>query len=115
MIVNLTNDAWFAGSSEPWLHLALAKFRAVEHRLFLVRATMTGASAIIDPIGRELEVAPPGTSAELVRSVGWLGGQTIYAYLGDTGWWVLTVASLAASLLPRRFRCHRVVKGMHRK
>jgi apolipoprotein N-acyltransferase len=29
--VTLANDSWFGDSQEPWLHLALAKFRAVEH------------------------------------------------------------------------------------
>jgi apolipoprotein N-acyltransferase len=32
LLVNLTNDAWFGDTTEPWIHLALAKLRAVEHR-----------------------------------------------------------------------------------
>ena len=34
----MTNDAWFGDTTEPWIHLALAKLRAVEHRRYLVRA-----------------------------------------------------------------------------
>jgi apolipoprotein N-acyltransferase len=52
LLVNLTNDAWFGDTSEPWEHLALAKMRAVEHHRFLVRSTNSGVSAIIDPVGR---------------------------------------------------------------
>ncbi len=52
VLVNLTNDAWFGDTSEPWLHLALATFRAIEHRAALVRSTNTGVSAFIDPAGR---------------------------------------------------------------
>ena len=35
LLVNLTNDAWFGDSTEPWIHFALAKLRAVEHRRLL--------------------------------------------------------------------------------
>jgi predicted amidohydrolase len=38
LLVNMTNDAWFGATSEPWEHLALAVFRSVEHRLDMVRA-----------------------------------------------------------------------------
>src|SRR5207253_2869582 len=37
LLVNMTNDAWFGDTSEPWQHLALAKLRAIEHRRYLVR------------------------------------------------------------------------------
>ncbi|MES1209679.1 MAG: apolipoprotein N-acyltransferase, partial [Pseudomonadota bacterium] len=52
--VNITNDAWFGRTSEPHQHLALAVFRAVEHRLEMVRAVNTGVSAHIDAAGRVL-------------------------------------------------------------
>src|SRR5262249_13691824 len=54
LIVTLANDAWFGDSQGPWLHLAMARLRAVEHRRFLVRATNSGVSAVIDPTGREI-------------------------------------------------------------
>ncbi len=49
--VNITNDAWFGRTAEPYQHLALAVFRAVEHRLEMVRAVNTGVSAHIDAAG----------------------------------------------------------------
>lgn len=52
VLINLTNDAWFGKTAEPWLHLALASFRAIEQRTALVRSTNTGVSAFIDPAGR---------------------------------------------------------------
>lgn len=52
MFVNLTNDAWFGKTHEPWQHLGLAVFRAVEHRKGMVRAVNTGVSTYIDPTGR---------------------------------------------------------------
>src|ERR1041385_6942176 len=52
LLVNITNDAWFGDSTEPWIHLALSKFRAIEQRRFLARSTNSGVSAIVDPAGR---------------------------------------------------------------
>ena len=55
LLVNITNDSWFGDTQEPWVHLALAKFRAVEHHRALVRSTNSGVSAFVDPVGRVIE------------------------------------------------------------
>ena len=52
LIVNITNDAWFGDTAEPWEHLALSQLRAVEHHRYFVRGTNSGVSAVIDPVGR---------------------------------------------------------------
>ncbi|WP_010584839.1 apolipoprotein N-acyltransferase [Schlesneria paludicola] len=51
VLVNLSNDGWFHGSSELDQHLITAAFRAVECRTPLVRAVNTGVSAFIDGDG----------------------------------------------------------------
>ena len=55
VFVNLTNDGWFAGSSEADQHLITASFRAVECRTPIVRAVNTGISAVIDGDGVVVE------------------------------------------------------------
>lgn len=55
VLVNMTNDGWFHGSSELDQHLITAAFRAVECRTPLVRAVNTGISAVIDGDGAILE------------------------------------------------------------
>ena len=51
-LVSITNDGWFGESFELDQHLAISRFRAIENRVGVVRATNTGISAFIDPTGR---------------------------------------------------------------
>ncbi len=55
LIVNITNDAWFGKTYAPYQHLLLSIPRSVETRRYLIRATNTGISAIIDSVGRIVE------------------------------------------------------------
>ena len=73
VIVNLTNDGWFWGSSELDMHLTAAIFRAVEVRTPLAIAANTGFSAWIDGSGRLLARGPrraTGTLRARVRPDG---------------------------------------------
>lgn len=54
-IINLTNDSWYGRYSEQEQHLFLAKWRALEFNLPLVRMTNTGITSIIQPNGIELK------------------------------------------------------------
>jgi apolipoprotein N-acyltransferase len=102
VLVTLANDAWFGDSPEPWIHLALARLRAVEHRRFLVRATNSGVSAIVDPGGRLVVRSGLLTRETLRGTVHPLDGTTLYARLGDwPGWLALAAVALAAAF-PRR-------------
>ncbi len=58
VIVNLTNDGWYWGSSELDLHLICGVFRAVECRRPFLIAANTGFSASIDGDGRILAQGP---------------------------------------------------------
>lgn len=65
VLVNLTNDGWFWGSSELDMHLTAAIFRAVEVRTPIVIAANTGFSAWIDGAGRLLARGPRRATATL--------------------------------------------------
>ncbi len=52
-IINLTNDSWYGDTSEPYHHLLLSKWRAIELNIPIVRMTNTGISSVIYPDGSE--------------------------------------------------------------
>ena len=91
LLVNMTNDAWFGRTAEPYQHLALAVFRSVEHRLEMVRAVNTGVSAHIDAAGRVLRATisvdpaanPPPAPMTLLADVAMLDGGGLYKTIGD--------------------------------
>lgn len=58
MLVNITNDEWFGRSGALWQHAAMSVFRAVEHRLPVLRAANTGLTFFVDPWGRIVDSGP---------------------------------------------------------
>jgi apolipoprotein N-acyltransferase len=92
----VTNDAWYGRSAGPYQHFAIARTRAVEEGLPLVRVANNGISGVIDPQGRVVtrtglngigyaDVALPAAAAA-----------TLYS---KTGEWIL-LAMLLLALVP---------------
>jgi apolipoprotein N-acyltransferase len=102
LLVNVTNDAWFGDTSEPLQHLALAKFRAVEHHRYFVRSTNSGVSAIIDPAGRVLGRTGVFTEETLSGEVRMMTGATVYQSLGDWPGWLSLAACVYLGWFRRR-------------
>jgi apolipoprotein N-acyltransferase len=104
LLVNITNDAWFGDTIEPWQHLALSQLRAVEHRRYLVRGTNSGVSAVVDPVGRV--IAHSGTFREetVTARIHWMHARTIYEKLGDWPWLIASVTTVAGAFWPKRRR-----------
>ena len=104
LLANLTNDAWFGDTTEPWIHLALAKFRAIEHRRFFVRSTNSGVSAFIDPVGRVLATTNTFKEETLVHQIAWLRGRTPYELLGTYPYWLAGLFAVYAAFKKRGAR-----------
>jgi apolipoprotein N-acyltransferase len=100
VLVNITDDGWFWGSSILDLHLACAAFRAVEMRRPLLVAANTGISAQIDGNGRVLQRLPHRREGFLLASVSRDGRSSLYERSGDVFpglclllsiWWIIRV------------------------
>lgn len=102
LLANLTNDAWFGDTTEPWIHLALSTLRAVEHRRYFVRSTNSGVSAIIDPVGRVVAHTDTFKEQAIAGEVAWLHARTLYEVLGDVPWWLAAALAVALSFAPPR-------------
>ncbi|MBN1141778.1 MAG: apolipoprotein N-acyltransferase [Deltaproteobacteria bacterium] len=95
LLINITNDAWFGRSSAPYQHLAMTRFRAVENRVWVVRAANTGISAVIAPSGRITEATGLFETATLRSKVGFGVHPTFYNGTGD----LIPLLLLGCSLL----------------
>ncbi|MBI4958341.1 MAG: apolipoprotein N-acyltransferase [Desulfovibrio sp.] len=83
LLVNLSNDLWFEGSTEPQLLLEHTSLRAVEQGRFLVRATNSGFTAVIDWRGRIVESILPNKVASVrFAHVSLLEDPTLFQRIG---------------------------------
>jgi apolipoprotein N-acyltransferase len=53
LIINMTNDSWYGKTAEPYQHLFLAKWRALEFQMPIIRSTNTGITSVIFQDGSE--------------------------------------------------------------
>ncbi len=96
LLVNVSNDAWFGDSIAPHQHLEIARVRAAEAGRFLLRATNTGISGIIDPAGNVVATSPQFEPQVLKGTVRGYSGATPYARWGNVA--VLTACCVVLLL-----------------
>ncbi len=99
LLVNVSNDAWFGRSLGPQQHLQISQMRALETGRFMLRATNTGVTAVIDQRGRVLSRAPEFTTTSLEAKVPGYVGVTPYVRGGNAAFLVLACSMIAAALL----------------
>jgi apolipoprotein N-acyltransferase len=105
LLVNVSNDAWFGDSIAPHQHLQIARVRAAEAGRYLLRATNTGVTAVIDAHGRVVDELPQFEAGLLKATVRGYTGATPYARVGN--YLVVLVCSgalVAVLLIARRGR-----------
>ncbi|MCY4420483.1 MAG: apolipoprotein N-acyltransferase [Gammaproteobacteria bacterium] len=83
-LINVSNDAWFGDSFAPHQHLEIARSRAIETGRYLLRATSTGISAVIDPGGVIVERSNQFREEVVRATIRPYTGLTPYAYWGDS-------------------------------
>lgn len=96
-IVTISEDGWFGASLGPHQHLQIAQMRALETGRYVLRATTSGRTAIINEKGQIVSEVPPFTKTVL--------NGTFYAMEGQTPWvrwgvWPLLSLLIFAFVLP---------------
>ncbi len=104
VLANVSNVAWFGRSIAPQQHLQISQARALETGRYMLRATNTGMTAVIDQRGRVVRRAPEFTRAIVTHDVPGHTGQTPYVRWGNYAVLALCVALLAAAVGIGRLR-----------
>lgn len=96
-VLNLSNDSWFGDYLENYQTLNSVRLRAIESNRFLVRVTLSGVTAVFDPMGRSvIEPIPPAISGLRLIAIPRLpDAPAPYAQYGD---WPLGLTSALALL-----------------
>lgn len=89
LLVNVSNDAWFGDTIAPHQHLQIVRTRAREAGRWMLRATNTGITAVVDPRGRVMATLPQFETGVLRAEVVPMSGATPYARFRD--WPVLVL------------------------
>jgi apolipoprotein N-acyltransferase len=96
-LVNLSNDTWLGDAQFAAEAFDMARLRAIEQRRYLVRASTSGPSAIIDPWGTVLVQTPSVSRATVAGNVRTNSTVTFYGCFGDV-FGVLCAAVMIAGL-----------------
>lgn len=89
ILINVTNDSWFGDTSSPYQHMQASVLRAVENRVYVIRAANTGISCFIDDKGmvyakvRDTRGKPTFVTGYQVRYVAKTGRGALYTRIGD--------------------------------
>ncbi len=100
IMANISNIAWFGDSSAVEQHLNISRLRTLEFQLPMVRATNTGATAVVDHTGRVQAQLAPHTAGVLEARVQGRSGVTPFAWwAARAGLWPLVALALAVVVL----------------
>ena len=99
LLVNMSNDAWFGHSIGPQQHLQISQTRALETGRYMLRATNTGVTAIINQRGQIMQRIPEFTTAVLNGQAQGFQGHTPFILWGNHMVLALIGAMLLAALL----------------
>ncbi|MCK9460279.1 MAG: apolipoprotein N-acyltransferase [Proteobacteria bacterium] len=96
-LVVVANDEWYEGTTEPVQHAEIARLRAVEHRIPVLRCSNAGVSAVIDAYGRVVAASEEDVQAIVSARVPLGPGPSFYSRHGD--WFPMGALGLSLILL----------------
>ena len=102
VLATILNDAWYGDTAAPHQHQALALWRTVENRRYLVRASNSGVTSIIDPAGRVTAEGGMFRAEVVAGTVHPLRIETLYTRYGDGFAWAVVVTAVGLLLVAGR-------------
>lgn len=82
ILINLTNDSWFAGSTADEEHFFVGAMRALENGRHFIQVASYGISGTVDPLGKTLQRTGPLDNRTLLVTVPLLRTKTWFTRLG---------------------------------
>lgn len=78
-----TNDGWLGNSAGPYQHFDIARVRAIENRIPIIRSANTGISGLILPNGRSISKQPLGKASIIKVQLPLGNSESFYSQYGD--------------------------------
>ncbi len=104
ILANVSNMAWFGHSIAPYQHLQMSQARALETGRYMIRATNTGMTGVVNERGEVVEIAPQFSTATVNAAVQGYSGATPYVRIGNAAILALCGIFLAIGVLFARLR-----------
>ncbi|MBV9670336.1 MAG: apolipoprotein N-acyltransferase [Acidobacteriales bacterium] len=102
VLINISNDGWFGHSGAALQHLRMVRMRAAENHRWILRATNSGITSVIDPLGRMTQYAPSDVRYTLLARYSLAPQeQTFYTVYGDIFAYACAILSLALIFAPQ--------------
>ncbi len=102
ILVNASNVAWFGRSIAPQQHLQISQMRALETGRYMLRATNTGVTAVIDERGNVVKAAVEFSTATLTHNVPGFQGATPFVRWGNYAALLLAAGMLLIAVFIKR-------------
>jgi apolipoprotein N-acyltransferase len=102
MLVNASNVAWFGRSIAPKQHLQISQMRAAETGRYMLRATNTGVTAVIDERGYVKVAAKEFERATITYAVSGFEGATPFVRWGNYAFLLIAGGMLLLAALVAR-------------
>lgn len=93
VIATISNDAWFGDSFGPYQHMQMARTRALELGIPLVRSTNDGITAFVDQYGNIQKQMPRYTQGYIRQSVSLANRETLFRRYGFNGLYLILLLS----------------------
>ena len=102
LIINITNDVWFGKTLGPEQHFWLAKQRAIETGIPMVRVSNSGISSLIAPNGKEIDSLNFGNPGFLELKIPEKFKETLYLKLGERIYYLITLVLILTFFFLKR-------------